>query len=91
MLDTGWAQLDKDPEYSRVYPIGNMRVSSVPWRPRERGSAIRRMGRCGISARQWPDSFGLDVSGSDHLGPLLGFVRNEFAKVGRRACERAAT
>jgi hypothetical protein len=72
-------------------PIGNMRVSSVPWRPRERGSAIRRMGRCGISARQWPDSFGLDACGSDHVGPLLGFVRNELAKVGRRACERAAT
>jgi hypothetical protein len=37
MLDTGWAQLDKDPEYSRVYPIGNMRVSSVPWRAARAG------------------------------------------------------
>jgi len=26
----------------------------------------------------------------DYLGPLLGFIGNELAEVGRRACERIA-
>src|SRR5262245_27907111 len=36
-------------------------------------------------------SLRLDVGRADHLGPLLGFVGNELAEVGRRACERVAT
>jgi hypothetical protein len=45
-----------------------------------------------VMERLWqPASFRLDVGGSDHLGPLLGFVGDELAEVGGRACERIAT
>jgi hypothetical protein len=32
----------------------------------------------------------LDVGREDHLGPLLGFVGDEFAQAGRRQGERRA-
>lgn len=35
-----------------------------------------------------PGSVRLDVRRPDHLGPLLGFVDDEFAKVGWRADKR---
>src|SRR5215510_9425546 len=41
-----------------------------------------------FSARQWPDSFGLDVCGPDHLAPLLGFGGEELAKFGRLTGKR---
>ena len=31
-------------------------------------------------------SLRLDVGGADHLAPLLGVVRNEFAELGGRGC-----
>jgi len=35
-------------------------------------------------------SFRLDVGRSDHLGPLLGFIGNQPAEVGRRASKHHA-
>jgi hypothetical protein len=35
-------------------------------------------------------SFRPDVGCPDHLGPFLGFIGDEFAKLGRRACNRRA-
>ena len=35
-------------------------------------------------------SFRLDVSGPDHLGPLLGFLGNERPEIARRATENNA-
>src|SRR5262245_17139028 len=36
-------------------------------------------------------SFRLDVSGPDHLGPLLGVVGDELPELGRRADKRCAS
>src|SRR5262249_60199464 len=36
----------------------------------------------------WPESLRLHAGEPDHLGPFLGFLRDELAKVGRRACKQ---
>src|SRR5215208_1877379 len=40
--------------------------------------------------RRWPASFRLDVGRADYLTPFLGFVGDQFAKVGWRAGDHRA-
>ena len=49
---------------------------------------FRISGGYGISAG--PSSLGLDVGRPDHLGPFLGFFRDQLAEVGGRAGKHRA-
>jgi len=51
--------------------------------PLPRVGAISRNGRYGIFGQDRVGSLRLDAGGLDYLGPLLGFVGDELAEVGR--------
>src|SRR5262245_42231575 len=70
----------------RALPCAVTRTHALQQMPRRKPERPRfsRNGCYGILDRDCP-SFRLDVSGPDHLAPLLGFVSNVLGEVGGRA------